>query len=239
MSKKLLTPVVSVMIGSSEITAAIHATQAAKGLTTQIKSPDIHGAKGERTPAINPITVTGATAGAAKTLATMLIGEICPEMATMTGVQKIVAANGVAITIAKARGIFFENFSTSTGANNKSPAVAKTESAKPGSRTCQGSAIITAPIAKPSAGSESLPRWVPCANNKTDAIAAARSTDGDGRTNAMKAIRKSAVTANRNGIRRIRNCIRYKMKVETIAKLAPLTATKWVRPDLRISSLKP
>ncbi|CAB4660569.1 unannotated protein [freshwater metagenome] len=28
------------------------------------------------------------------------------------------------------------------------------------------------------------------------------------------------------------------MKVETIAKFAPLTATKWVSPDLRISFLK-
>jgi hypothetical protein len=179
MSKKLLIPVVSVMIGSSEITDAIHATQPANGLTTQIKSPDTDGAMGERTPATKPIIVTGATAGAAKTLARMLIGEICPDIATMTGVQNTVAANGVAITIASARGIFFEKFSTSMGANNKRPAVARTDNAKPGSRTCQGSATITAPIAKPSAGSESLPRWVPCANNKTDAIAAARSTETD------------------------------------------------------------
>ena len=224
--KKLLLPVARVISGRSEITEAIHATHAAKGFTAQIKSPDTHGAKGERTPAIKPIIVTGATAGAARTLARMLINEICPEMATMTGVQNKVAERGIAITMAIGLGIFLEKLSTSFGANKRSPAVARTESAKPGSRTCQGSATITAPIAKPRAGNESRPRCVPCASNKTAAIAAARNTDGEGRTSEINAIRKSAVTAKRKGIRRIRNCMRYKMKVETIAKLAPLTATK-------------
>ena len=156
----------------------------------------------------------------------MLIGEICPEMATMTGVQNKVAERGIAITMASGLGIFLEKLSMSLGASKRSPAVARTESAKPGSRTCHGSATMTAPIAKPKAGRESFPRCVPWARSKTAAIAAARSTDGDGRTSEINAIRKSAVTARRKGIRRMRNCMRYKMKVETMAKLAPLTATK-------------
>ena len=79
----------------------------------------------------------------------------------MTGVQNRVAESGIAITIASGLGIFFEKLSTNRGANRSRPAVARTESAKPGSRTCHGSATITAPIAKPSAGRESRPRCVP------------------------------------------------------------------------------
>ena len=37
---------------------------------------------------------------------------------------------------------------------------------------------------------------------------------------------------------RKRNCAHHKMKAETIAKLAPDTATKWVRPERRISVRK-
>ena len=157
-TKKLLLPVANVISGRSEIIEAIHATHAANGFTIQIRSSDNHGAIGEISPATKPKIVTGATAGAARTLARILMSEICPEIATMTGVQNKVAESGIAITMAIGRGIFLEKLSTSLGASNKSPAVARTERAKPGSRTCQGSATITAPIAKPSAGSESRPR---------------------------------------------------------------------------------
>ena len=156
--RKLLLPVAKVISGRSEITEATHATHAARGFTNQISIADSHGAIGEISPATKPKIVTGATAGAARTLARILISEICPEIATMTGVQNKVAESGIAITMAIGRGIFLEKLSTSRGAKSKSPAVARTERAKPGSRTCQGSATMTAPIAKPSAGNESRPR---------------------------------------------------------------------------------
>ena len=73
-----------------------------------------------------------------------------------------------------------------TGAKSNSPAVARTESANPASRDCQGSPSTTAAIAKPRAGKESVFRLVACADKSTAAIAAARKTDGDGRTSAMK-----------------------------------------------------
>ena len=124
-----------------------------------------------------------------------------------------------------------ENFSTNTGANKSKPAVASTESAKPASRACQGSASTTAAIAKPKAGSESRPRLVPCATSSTAAIAAARSTEGLGRTSAMKAMSEIAVADNRYFIFENRNCMSHKTKAETRAKLAPLTATKCVSPE--------
>ncbi|CAB4573658.1 unannotated protein [freshwater metagenome] len=112
------------------------------------------------------------------------------------------------------------------GANKSSPAVAKTERAKPASRACQGSPITTAAMAKPSAGNESAARLLACAKIKTAAIAAARSTDGDGRTSATKQISAIAVASRRYLLFLIGNCINHKTNEETIAKLAPLTATK-------------
>ena len=112
------------------------------------------------------------------------------------------------------------------GARTNKPAVARTERAKPGSRACHGSIATTAAIAKPSAGSESPGTFLDAAISATAAIAAARKTDGDGRTRAMNAASAIAVIARRAGIRRKRNCMHQRTNAETIAKLAPLTATR-------------
>ena len=121
-----------------------------------------------------------------------------------------------------------------TGANRSNPAVARTESANPASRDCHGSPITTAAIAKPRAGNESVFRFITCADKSTAAIAAARSTDGEGLTNAIKQVRATAVAIIRYLLRLITNCMHHRTKLETIAKFAPLTATKCVRPDLFI-----
>ena len=154
------------------------------------------------------------------------MGAKYPESATMMGEQKTVAAIGGANAWASLPGKCIESFSMITGAKRRRPAVAKTESAKPASRACHGSTTTTAAMAKPSAGSESRPFLVPCATSRTAAIAAARSTDGDGRTNAINAMRDIAVAERRNFILANRNCIIHKTNAETSAKLAPLTATK-------------
>ena len=112
------------------------------------------------------------------------------------------------------------------GAKSNSPAVARTDKAKPASRACHGSPITTAAIAKPNAGKESLGLREPLATNKTAAIAAARNTDGDGRTKAIKDAKNIAVAPSLHRRERIKNCIPHKTKAETIAKFAPLTATK-------------
>ena len=92
-------------------------------------------------------------------------------------------------------------------------------------------------MAKPRAGKESDARLLACAKIKTAAIAAARSTDGEGRTSAIKQISAIAVAIRRYLLFLIGNCINHKTNEETIAKLAPLTATKCVNPDLFICSL--
>ena len=81
------------------------------------------GAIGEIRAAIKPTMVMGVTAGAASKLAITLIGLMYPEIATMTGAQKTIAAIGGANTF----GLIF-------GARSNKPAVAKTDKAKPGSR---------------------------------------------------------------------------------------------------------
>ena len=86
--------------------------------------------------------------------------------------------------------------------------------------------MTTAAIAKPNAGRESAPRLVAYAISNTAAIAAARRTDGEGRTSAINATSAIAVAKIRNRIVLNRNCAHHKMKAETIAKFAPLTATK-------------
>ena len=71
---------------------------------------------------MNPTMVMGVTAGAASTLAMMLMGLMYPERATMTGEQKAIAASGGA-----------KIFGFILGAKSNKPAVARTESAKPAS----------------------------------------------------------------------------------------------------------
>ena len=143
-----------------------------------------------------------------------------------TGEQKIVAAIGGAKASLINLGKYFDSHVMIRGAKSNNPAVARTDRAKPASRACHGSPITTAAIAKPNAGKESLGLREPLATNKTAAIAAARSTDGDGRTNAIKDAKNIAVAPKRHLRERIKNCIPHKTNAETIAKFAPLTATK-------------
>ena len=107
------------------------------------------------------------------------------------GAQKTVAAIGGAR--APANFLWVGRWFSMTGANRSKPAVASTDSAKPASRDCHGSPITTAAIAKPNAGKESVFRLVTWAESNTAAIAAARNTDGDGLTKAIKQARAIAV----------------------------------------------
>ena len=156
----------------------------------------------------------------------METGEMYPDNATMTGRQSANAAIGIARTTAIFSGSQRCKYAVIRGARTKSPAVARTESAKPGSRDCHGSIVTTAAIAKPSAGSESPRCRVDIAINITAAMAAALNTDGVGRTSAIKQASAIAVANKRAGTLRKINCMHHKTNAETIAKLAPLTATK-------------
>ena len=78
--------------------------------------------------------VIGATTGPARTFAGIETSENKPEIARIIGVHIKVAASGIAMTWAN---FSWPNLSVSQissfGANNRMPAVAATESAKPGS----------------------------------------------------------------------------------------------------------
>jgi hypothetical protein len=154
------------------------------------------------------------------------MGARYPAIAINTGEQKIVAAIGGAKASLINLGMYLDSHATIRGAKSNNPAVARTDRAKPASRACHGSAMTTAAIAKPSAGKESLGRLDPFAMSNTAAIAAARNTDGEGRTRAINEAKKIAVAPRRQRIERIKNCIIHKTNAETIAKFAPLTATK-------------
>jgi hypothetical protein len=65
-------------------------------------------------------------------------------------------------------------------------------------------------------------------------MAAARNTEGEGLTSAIKQIKAIAVAKTRRRIVRKMNCMHHKTNAETMAKFAPLTATKCVKPDRRI-----
>ena len=86
-----------------------------------------------RTPT-KPTIVIGAINGATAIFTGIEIKESCPLIATMTGVQRIVAASGIASAALRNLGApRSNNFSSILGARKRMPAVASTESANPGS----------------------------------------------------------------------------------------------------------
>ena len=82
----------------------------------------------------NPSTVIGAIAGATKIFDGIVANENSLDKSRITGKHGIVALTGIAIASTNHRGfnIFCNLFST-FGERNRMPAVARTDSAKPGS----------------------------------------------------------------------------------------------------------
>ena len=109
--------------GKRAVHSAIAVIQNAKGFISATSSCAPKGVIGAISAAINPTIVIGVTAGAANTLARTLMGLMYPLKAMMIGEQKTIAAIGAAKIVGLMR-----------GAKSNSPAVANTESAKPGSR---------------------------------------------------------------------------------------------------------
>ena len=155
MAKKPLAPLPSSKTEKLADHFATNPMKAAGIRINRISNPATPGKIGLIRAAIKPSTVIGATAGAAKRFAITLIGERKPDSATRTGAQKSVAAIGGASASANFLGTNLAEKETILGAANNKPPVAKTDNAKPASRDCHGSAMTTAAIAKPSAGSES------------------------------------------------------------------------------------
>ena len=188
------------------------------------------GNTGAMRAATNPATVIGATAAETSRFAGIETKESCPESATMMGVQKSVAAIGIAID----SGIFSFNF----GARSNIPAVAPTDNAKPGSIAWNGSIKIKIVIARPSEGRAELLSPRAFAMSRAAVMMDALKTEGLGRTKYINPTSTKLVTMIRLLSFGNIHCISHKINPEIIAKFSPLTAVKCVNPDLRISVTK-
>ena len=92
--KKPSNPLWIVSTGKAEIQCATPVINPAGKRITKIISSTNHGAKGDTSAAMNPITVMGATTGAANKFATMLMGDRYPDKETRIGEQNTIAAIG-------------------------------------------------------------------------------------------------------------------------------------------------
>lgn len=108
------------------------------------------------------------------------------------------------------------------------PAVASTERRKPASSTYPGSTSSRPATAQPSAAVARLGRPSSRASRTSPAIAAARTTDGDGPTNATYATIATLVSTVRR--RRPIPPTSAPMLVATIAMFQPEIATMWLTP---------
>ena len=123
-----------VICGTSDITLLIQTIHCAKIVAMNNNDEDIKGINGANTAAIKPRIVIGAITGATKILAGTETIASWLEIKTITGKQKIVALNGIAID--SANNLLFTtptNLLDRDGESMRMPAVAKTERAKPGS----------------------------------------------------------------------------------------------------------
>ena len=152
------------------------------------------------------------------------------------GVQIKFAEIGIARSSARRRWCTYLRSQLVTGVLSRSiPAVAATESAKPGSVASKGSIKIRSEIARPSAASadDLTPRAF--AIKSTLTITVARNTDGEGRTKKMKPSSTRADIKSRALKLGISHCKNHNIKAAMIAKFSPLTAVRCVSPDRNIS----
>ena len=82
--------------GSDPQVCATNTTHPENGLQVKRRRCEIPGASGESSAAMKPIIVIGATTSATRKFAGSAIRLNCPEIAMISGVQKIVAAIGIA-----------------------------------------------------------------------------------------------------------------------------------------------
>ncbi len=192
---------------------------------------------GDTTAEPTPNTVAGATAGAASRLAGTATRLTCPESAAMTGAHATCAAAGTANASARPGGTpAARRPSRHRGASRISAPVASTDSANPMLLASPGSRSKESTTAAANAAAAARVRPVASASRPIAPIAAARNTLGDGRTRITNPTSASAASvALGHGGTRAARATRSSAPI-TIATLAPLTATRWVRPVARKSS---
>src|SRR5690349_6441565 len=150
-----------------------------------------------------------------------------PDMPAITGAQATWAAAGTASASAAPAGQPRRRSpSRHTGASSSSPAVASTDSVKPGSAASSGSRKFRTATPADNAGTAARGRPDARPSRPTAAIAAARTTLGDGRARITKPINASALTTAVNtGPARAQRAAASTTPT-TIARFAPETAVR-------------
>ena len=192
---------------------------------------------GDTSAASTPSTVAGATAGTASRFASTAIGFTCPLSPATSGAVSRNAAAGTASASASNRGTRrLRSAATHVGASSTSAAVATTDSANPGSTASAGSTSSSTSTAVFSAGIADRPRPKPSAMSTTPAMTAARTTLGDGRASTTNptTLTPLSTAASRGSARILRRS--QSTAPLRIARFAPDTASRWVRPAARKSA---
>ena len=215
-------------------TAMIHPAHHAAGVATIRPSGS---ATRPTTPPASPRTVAGPTAGAASRFAPTATRLTCPEIAATSGVQAIWAASGTDTASATHRGSQRISRSRHPGASQRIPAVARTESAKPRVCASQGSKSSSRRTAAPSARVPRRRPWWPIPISPTAPMAAARTTLGSVRARSTKPTTPSAPTTASPRARTPAQRASSSIEPTTRVRLVPETASRWVSPEVRKSSL--
>ena len=185
--------------GASARSAAVAAThRAGTDAATTTAVPRLADT-GRITAASSPSPVPSGAAGAATTFArTPAMGRPSSSR-RRNGDTAICAARAMPMGSRSQRGSGTKRLTARSmpGPSSRIPAVAATDSAKPGARDCQGSRSRSADIASPSAGSARARRPPKSAACTTDAMTAARCTLGSGPTTKTNAPRARAPSATR------------------------------------------
>ena len=186
---------------------------------------------GATSAATKPSRVAGATAGPASRLAGIATGVSCPDMRTSTGVTAAWAAAATAVASAAHRGIRLEKPIPPAGSEDQDArggADRQGETVGPGEgRGRRRSAPGRSPTGPRRRHAQ---RPVPRATAATPPIRRARSTLGEGRATTAKASMASTASTARAARGSPAVLASATAAPATIARLAPETAVRWLRP---------
>ena len=157
-------------------------------------------------------------------------------MATITGPQATCAAAGIATAAAAQSGSQRPRTLVHVGASSSRPAVARTDSAKPGAAASPGSSSTSSSTAADSDGSAARRLPDTSAASPTSPMTAARRTLGDGRARTTKAASASEDTSGPPTSPSPSARLSSRAAPSTTATLVPETATRCVSPVTRNSS---
>lgn len=220
--------------GTSASPRATTPTQRQLQPATQARTWATGGHSGATSAASSPSTVAGAIAGSTSRFAGTDTRLTPGASSSSTGAQASCAATGAAMATARTRGSLRARRDTSGGPSRSRPPVAVADSAKPNERASHGSSASSTITAADSAGTPAARRPRHRPTSPTAVMAAARTTLGSGLASTTKPATAAAATPSRGPRRSLRRA--SSTAPPTMARLAPLTAVRWVRPEARIAA---